>query len=128
MKPAPGGETKRRRRAYRLGLSAERLAAWLLRLKGYRILARRHTRGTAELDLIARRGRTLVFVEVKARGTLDAGMAAVSPQQRRRILRAAEGFLAASPEHRGCDIRFDVIVVPPGRLPHHIRAAFDATR
>jgi len=117
-----------RRAAYGLGHRAETIAAWWLRLKGYRILARRHARGTAELDLIARRGKTLVFIEVKARGTLEAGMAAVSPRQRRRIVRAAEGFLAVSPEHRGCDVRFDVIVVPPGRLPHHIRAAFDATR
>jgi putative endonuclease len=121
MKPAaaPG-----RRRAYGLGLRAETWAALLLQMKGYRILARRHARGGGEIDLIARRGRTLVFVEVKARPSIDAGLEAIPPAQRRRIVRGAEGFLAHQPRYAGHDIRFDVILVAPRRWPLHIRDAF----
>jgi putative endonuclease len=61
-----------RRAGYRQGLRAETIAALFLRLKGYRILARRFTSPVGEIDLVARRGTSLVFVEVKARPTLDA--------------------------------------------------------
>jgi putative endonuclease len=115
-----------RRRAYALGLRAETLAALLLRLKFYRILARRLAEGGGEIDLVVLRGKTLVFVEVKAREDLAAAIEAVTPLQRRRIVRGAEAFLGRRTDYAGHDIRFDLILVAPGRWPRHIPNAFDA--
>lgn len=123
MKPLASPE---RRRAYGLGLRAETLAAMLLRVKLYRILARRLAEGGGEIDLVGVRGRTLVFVEVKAREDFSAAVEAVTPAQRRRIVRGAEGFLARRPAYAGYDIRFDLILVAPRRWPLHIENAFDA--
>jgi putative endonuclease len=123
MKPAA---SPARRRAYGLGLRAETLAALLLRLKLYRILARRLAEGGGEIDLVALRGRTLVFVEVKARDDFTAAIEAVTPAQRRRIIRGAEAFLGRRPNYAGYDIRFDVILVAPRSWPRHIENAFDA--
>lgn len=109
--------TAGRRRAERRGQGAERLCIWLLRLKGYRILARRFRVPSGEIDLIARRGRVLVAVEVKARAGFDAAAAAISPHQRRRIARALEHFLARRPDLAVLDRRFDVMMVVPRRWP-----------
>ena len=110
---------------YRRGLKAERLAAWYLRLKGYRILDTRMKTPVGEIDLIARRGKSLVFVEVKARGTIDTALESVKTHQSRRIVRAAEFYLAG---YRGKtpDIRFDVIAIQSPFRVKHIRAAFTA--
>ena len=116
----------RRQAAFRLGVSAEGLAALLLRAKGYRELARRWKSPVGEVDLVMRRGRMLVFVEVKARGRLEDAAEAVTVRQRRRIAAGAEAWLAAHPEHAGYDIRFDAVLVAPGRLPKHVIAAFEA--
>jgi putative endonuclease len=116
----------RRQAAFRLGVSAEGRAALLLAAKGYRELARRWKSPVGEVDLVVRRGRTLVFVEVKARPALDDAAWSVLPRQKRRIAAAAEAWLAAHPEHAGYDIRFDAVLVAPGRLPRHIAAAFEA--
>ncbi|MCC6949318.1 MAG: YraN family protein [Bradyrhizobiaceae bacterium] len=116
----------RRKAAFRLGVSAEGRAAFLLAAKGYRELARRWKSPVGEVDLVVRRGRTLVFVEVKARARLDDAAWAVLPRQQRRIVAAAEAWLAAHPEHAGYDIRFDAVLVAPGRLPQHLVAAFEA--
>lgn len=116
--------TPRRRRAYHRGLRAETVAAWLLRLKGYRILARRVETPAGEIDLVARRGRLVAIVEVKARTTLDMAAASVTPRQQRRIARAAEAWLARAPRYTGCDVRFDLIAIAPGRLPRHIADAW----
>ena len=109
--------------ADRAGRTAETVAALWLMLKGYRVLGRRVRfaagSGAGEIDLIARRGRTLVFVEVKARADLDAAAFAVAPGQRRRIARAAEAFLAARPDLSKLDVRFDAVLVAPGRWPRH---------
>jgi len=114
--------------AARRGRRAEALAAWWLRLKGYRILARGRVtgRGTGagEIDIIARRGRTVVFVEVKARPTLAMALEAIAPAQRRRIVRAAQTFMARRPELAGCDVRFDAVLVTPGSFPRHISDAW----
>jgi putative endonuclease len=116
----------RRKSAFRLGVSAEGRAALLLAAKGYRELARRWKSPVGEVDLVMRRGRALVFVEVKARPKLDDAAWSVLPRQQRRIVAAAEAWLAAHPEHAGYDIRFDAVLVAPGRLPQHIAAAFEA--
>lgn len=115
---------ERRRRAYGRGRRAEALAAWWLRLKGYRILARGFRVPAGEIDLIARRGRVLAHVEVKARPSLEAARAALTPRQRRRIERAAEAFLQRRPDLAGLDQRFDVMLLAPGRRPHHLENAW----
>jgi putative endonuclease len=114
--------------AFRLGLSAESRAAAFLVAKGYRIVARRWRSVLGEVDIVARRRRLLAFVEVKARATLDDAAEAVLPHQRRRIIGAARAWLAAHPDDAARDIRFDVMLVAPRRIPRHIQAAFDDSR
>ena len=117
-----------RQAAFRTGISAESRAAAFLIAKGFRILARRFRSPAGEIDIVARRRRLLVFVEVKARERLDDAAWSVTDRQRARIIAAAEAWLAAHPDH-GCeDMRFDAMLVAPARLPRHIPAAFDATR
>ena len=117
-----------RRAGYRLGLRAETVAALYLRLKGYRILARRYASPLGEIDLVARRGTSLVFVEVKARATLDAAAESIRHMQRARIVRAAEAYLSRHPQYANHFARFDAILIAPGRLPRHLVSAFDASR
>ena len=109
-----------RRKAYGRGRRAETLAAWWLRLKGYRIVARGFRVAAGEIDLIARRGRLLALVEVKARPSLEQAGAAIRPRQRERIARAAEVFLQRHPGLAGLDLRFDVVLLAPGRWPRHL--------
>jgi len=111
--------------AFGLGLSAEsRAAVWLI-AHGYRILARRWKSPLGEIDIIAARRRLLIFVEVKARASLDEAAEAVTERQKQRIAAAAEIWLAANPMPAIRDMRFDAILVAPGRLPRHIAAAFE---
>ncbi len=124
-KPAPRPE---RVAAFKLGLSAESRAAMLLIAKAYRILARRWKTPFGEIDIVARRRHTLVFVEVKARATADEAIEAVTERSRKRIISAAEMWLAHHPEDGRGDVRFDVIAVTPGKMPQHIPNAFDASR
>src|SRR5215203_983329 len=125
-RPSPGREARPERRvAFRLGLSAETRAAALLLAKGFRIVARRWRSPVGEIDLVVRRGRLLVFVEVKARGVLDDAAEAVTPRQQRRISAAARAWLARHAEDLDRDIRFDAVLVAPWRLPRHIPAAFE---
>jgi putative endonuclease len=114
--------------AFRTGLSAEsRCAAWLI-AKGYRIIARRFRSHAGEIDIIARRRGVTVFIEVKARATLDEAAYAVTPYQRQRIIAAASAWLAAHPRYSNDELRFDAMLIAPGRLPRHLTAAFDATQ
>lgn len=125
----PASQTPRnRRRAYRLGHGAENLAAWILRLKGWRILARRFRSGAGEVDLIARRGNVLAFVEVKARRSRTAALEAVSATARGRIIRAAQIFLMQNPEQADSIQRFDLMLIIPWRLPEHLTDAFRPDR
>ena len=125
--PKPGPRPERVA-AFRLGLSAESRAALLLIAKGFRIVARRWKTPFGEIDIVARRRHDLVFVEVKARERLDDAAEAVTERTRHRIVAAAEMWLARRPQDAQCAIRFDVILVAPGKLPRHIVNAFDATR
>jgi putative endonuclease len=115
-----------RQAAFRVGISAESRAAALLIAKGFRILARRWRSPLGEIDIVARRRRLLVFAEVKARATLDEAAESVNERQRRRIAAAAEIWLAANPDDMISDVRFDAILVAPGKIPRHIPAAFEA--
>lgn len=109
-----------RQRRERRGRAAEARAAWALRLKGYRIEARRVRTPAGEIDMVARRGDVVAFVEVKARQTLAQAAASVSPGQRRRIVRAARHYIAAHPDLAGLIHRFDTVLVGPRKWPHHI--------
>ena len=114
----------RRQRAERARRRAETVALWYLRLKLYRLLARRYRTPAGEIDLIMRRGRTIVFVEVKQRPDEAAGIEAVTARSRARISRAAALWIAAHPEAATFDQRFDVVVARPGHLPRHLVSAF----
>ena len=101
------------------GRRAERLAAWWLRLKGWRILAVRAKTPVGEVDLIARRGRTVAFIEVKARASeAEAGLA-LDEWRLKRVARAAEA-LAPRYAKAGDDIRIDAMFIVPRRLPRHL--------
>ena len=118
------GARARRRAAERRGGRAETMASWWLRLRGYRILARGFRAPVGEIDLIAKRGRVLAMVEVKARPTLDQARQAISPRQRDRIARAALAFLQQHPVLRRLSLRYDALLLVPGRWPRHIRDAW----
>jgi putative endonuclease len=121
------GPRPERQVAFRTGISAESRAAAFLIAKGFRILARRWRSPVGEIDIVARRRALLVFVEVKARETLDDAAWSVTERQRARIIAAAQVWLARFPDSRVQDIRFDAMLVAPARLPRHIPAAFDAS-
>jgi len=114
--------------AFRLGISAESRAAFFLMAKAYRILARRWKTPFGEIDIVARRRNDLVFFEVKARDTLDDAAEALTERNKQRIIAAAELWLAHHPPDAQRAIRFDVILMVPGKMPRHIVNAFDATR
>lgn len=100
------------------GASAERRALRHYRLRGFRILATNVWVGGYELDLVVRRGRRLVFCEVKEKAGARYGdpLEAVGAEKQRRLRRAAETWLAARPELDGCDVVFEVVAVREGRL------------
>jgi len=127
--------TDKRKASHRYGLRAEKIAAWYLRCKGYRIISERYRNAHGEIDLLAKRGDTLVAVEVKARQSLQACEESVPPWKQEKIARAMEGFLAGQrstssgkitglrkPNSR--NIRFDVIWIAPKHWPRHIQDAW----
>lgn len=126
--PAAQGESDgdKRRRAFRRGRKGEFLATLLLRLKGYRILARGFRVPMGEVDIVARRQQVLAFVEVKARDTDTAAIEAVTPRQQKRIARAAAAFLSRHPHYQHYALRFDIIVVCRRRWPRHLIDAWSA--
>lgn len=118
--------SRRRQRAQRRGRAAEWLCLWHLRLRGWRIVACGWRCPSGEIDILARRGKVLAVVEVKLRGEVGAAASALAPRQRRRIARAAEAFLLSRPDLAGLDLRFDVMLVAPLRMPRHWAAAWRA--
>jgi putative endonuclease len=109
----------KRQQAERRGRGAETLACWFLRLKGWRILARRARVPGGEVDIVARRGRTLSFVEVKARATEEAAAFALDEWRLRRVVVAAER-LAPRYMKEGDEVRIDALFVVPRRWPRHL--------
>jgi putative endonuclease len=107
------------------GRRGEAVAAWYLRLKGYRILASRFKTPAGEIDLVAQRFDTIVFVEVKARrsGSLDDAWNAVNA---RRVSSASDYFLMRHPRLAQSNLRYDVIFLAPMTWPRHVVNAFDA--
>jgi putative endonuclease len=111
--------------SYRRGLWAEFLCWMTLWLCGYSVLARRYRTPMGEIDMIARHGDTLVFVEVKARPTYTEASEAIRPAQRDRLKRAAACYLSQHPKYNGLTLRFDALLVCPKALPWHIVSAWD---
>lgn len=112
-----------RRRAEAAGRRAERLAGWWLRLKGWRVLDRRVRTPAGEVDLVARRGSLVAFVEVKARKSAAELDWAIDQRRLSRVAAAAEVLMPryAGP---GDDIRVDVVLIAPGTRPRHIENAW----
>ncbi|MGN0920079.1 MAG: YraN family protein [Alphaproteobacteria bacterium] len=113
---------------YRAGHFAEKIALLYLMLKGYRPVAMNFVvgRGTGagEVDLIVRRGKTLVFVEVKKRSTEDKGRQAIGPKNRARIQRTSDVFLARNPCYQHFNIRYDAVFISPKHFPKHLKNAW----
>jgi putative endonuclease len=111
-------------RSPRLGPEAERRVRRHFRLRGYRILAANAWAGGYELDLVVRRGRTVVVCEVKARSGAGFGapVEAVGPEKARRVRLAAEAWLALRPDLQGLDVRLEAVAVGDGRVA---RVPFD---
>jgi putative endonuclease len=101
-----------------IGSRAERRAVWHYRVRGYRVLGANVWIAGYELDLILRRGRRLVFCEVKAKSSAELGdpLEMVGPEKARRLRRAAEAWLAANAELAECEARFDVAAEREGKL------------
>jgi len=123
---AKSQSVEQKRKAQTRGRLAEIAAAVVLTLKGYRILARRFRCPVGEIDIIARRFGTVVFVEVKARSDFEQAAHAVSGRQQTRIVRAAEYWVMRQTDAAAADRRFDVMLVGTGLLCRHIKHAFTA--
>jgi putative endonuclease len=119
-------DTERRRKAHRGGHRAEAFAALWLQAKLYTIRDRRYKTPVGEIDLVAERAGTIVFVEVKQRGRGGDEATALEAVNQARISRAANYWLMRHPAETGKDCRFDVIFLAPGRWPRHLRHAFPA--
>lgn len=119
IRPDPSRGARQRR-----GRRGEALAGLWLRLKGYRILARNWRHPLGEIDIVARRGRILAVIEVKWRDRIDLAAAAIGPRQRHRIARAAAVFLARQPDAATLSLRFDALLLAPGRWPRHVADAW----
>lgn len=124
-KQVNAGDKSERRARYLRGRRSEFWAALWLRLKGYRILATRHRTPVGEIDLIARKGNLVSFIEVKRRKTLDAAASSVPYRQRQRIARASLYWLGRNLGYENFEMSLDVILLAPFHLPRHIRGAFE---
>ena len=113
---------------YREGHFAEKIARCFLWLKGYRCVAQNFITGkgtnAGEIDLIVKRNKTLVFVEVKKRQTAQKAMYAITSKQQERLVKGALSFLKKHPEYQLYQKRFDVVMCVPNRLPKHIKNAW----
>jgi putative endonuclease len=126
VKRVHGNRVLARRRAQRRGRLAEWLCLWHLRVRGWRIIAHGWRCPSGEIDILARRGKVLAVIEVKSRSELIVAASALAPRQRRRIARAAEAFLTQRADLADLDLRFDVMLVAPLRLPRHWHGAWRA--
>ena len=117
-------QKSRRRKADRKGRIAELKATLHLRLKGYRILARRFKTPVGEVDLIARKSDVIVFVEVKARNEVATALDAITLTAQRRIEAAGDLYLSRRSDFSDLSWRYDVVVVLPFRWPIHMEAVW----
>jgi putative endonuclease len=110
----------KRQIAERQGRRAETLATWWLRGKGFRLLATRLRTHHGEIDLVMRRGKLLIFVEVKARATLRDAEAALSPHGLARMRAASRIVMARFDKKAQLNHRFDALLIAPWHFPRHI--------
>jgi putative endonuclease len=114
-----------RKTGHARGLWAEKRAEIALLLKGFRILARRYKTPLGEIDLVARRGRIIAFVEVKWRDSYATAAEAIHAKNRARVGNAAALYLQKHPQYTDMDIRFDAVIVSPRAWPRHIPRAWE---
>jgi putative endonuclease len=119
------GHSTKRIAAYRLGQRAEWVAVLALMFKGFWPIALRYGGKGGEIDLIARRGQLIIFVEVKARATYLAGLEAVSAEKQRLMSRTVQRWLGANPWANTTVLRADLVIVVPWRWPRHVPHAFE---
>lgn len=112
--------SEERRARYARGHRAELVGALFMMAKGYRIIERRYITRVGELDLVAKRGRNILFIEVKFRRQIDAAAYAITPRQQQRLHRAAQVWLGRNDWSRGHDLRFDALLVSPWRWPRQV--------
>lgn len=112
-------------RSRRAGRMAEWTAALWLILKGYQILGFRLKATGAEIDILARKGRTLALIEVKRRVSFEAALDALGPDQRRRLIAAGQDLIRKRRAFAAFELRLDVIAFAPGRPPRHYRGLTD---
>lgn len=110
--------------SYKSGLLAESIAITLLTLKFYRIIERRYKTGMGEIDIIALKGKTLVFVEVKKRTNKAELFESITTKQKNRIYNTAEIFLSSNHIYSNHKKRFDAIFIPSNLFPVHIKNAW----
>jgi putative endonuclease len=120
-----GVRSQRARRSGITGRRGEWLAILWLGAKGYRLLARRFGGKGGEIDLIVKRGRTIAFVEVKARGALDDALIAITPEKRRLVETRIRQWLARNPWAMEHHLRADAVFLAPWRRPRHVPGAFE---
>lgn len=126
MKPAPRRTRQESgARGRKEGRFAEAVAALWLMLKGYQILGFRLKTPQGEIDLLARKGKTLAVVEVKRRASVEIALASIGSDQRDRLIRAARGIASRRSSLRQLALRLDLIALAPGRLPRHIPNIFN---
>lgn len=117
-------ESKKPPTAYQQGWAAETLAQSLLEAKDYTVLAHRYRNQGGEIDIVAKRGDHLAFVEVKKRKSLVDAAYSLSAKQQARIACAAEVFLSEHVEYARCSASFDVVLVANDSYCEHIEQAF----
>ena len=117
-----------RLKAYRKGHRAEWLAALSLILRGHRIVARRFKTPVGEIDLIARRGSLVLFIEVKARATHQLALDSVNRTAQLRITKAGNWWLSQQKDFHKVSWRFDVLTVVPWRWPRHYKNVWSSNR
>lgn len=110
--------------SYKAGLAAETIAMLLLGCKCYRIIAKRYKTKVGEIDIIAIRGKSLVFIEVKKRRNINELYESITAKQKNRIANAAELFLASKPQFSNHKKRFDAILITPNLFPIHVKDAW----
>jgi putative endonuclease len=109
---------------YKKGHHAEWIAALFLRMKCYKLLALRYKTRVGEIDLVMRKSKQIIFVEVKARADMRSGLEAISSKSQARIQRSAESFVKANPKYAQYDWRFDAVIIKPYRMPYHLKDAW----
>ena len=115
---------KKRRLALARGARGEWLAAFFLRLNGYSIEDRNFRCKSGEIDIVARKGDQIIFVEVKARPSVQEALDSVSFRAQRRITNAANVWISRRKDYARLSWQFDIIAIVPGRWPRHFQQAF----